>query len=159
MTGVGDGHSVWGECDLTVNGGTTYFPSSSPRTCVEGFYFGLPGDDQDGLSVLGEADGSVVPFIGAEKLKSSRLFKIVYGEIFAGNRKYGLVGTELEIVQWTLTKLDMPRGSPARQVPERDHALGSSAGKPPAGPAQGDIRDSSIDWPVPRTNEDEPGAK
>ena len=65
---------------------------------IEGFYFGLSGDDQDGLSVLVEADSSVVPFIGAEERKSSRFFKIVGGEIFASNRKYGLIGTELEII-------------------------------------------------------------
>jgi len=127
--------------------------------CVEGLYFAVSGDYQDSLSVLSEADGSVVPSIGAQKPESTRSFQIVSGEISARNRKYGLIGTELEIVQRTLAKLDPPRGSSASQVPERDAALGSSAGEPPAGSAQGDIRDSSIDWPVARTGKDEPGAK
>ena len=96
--------------------------------CVEGFYFAVSGDDQNGLPVLGEADGSVVPSIGAQKPESSRSLQIVSGEIAARNRKYGLIGTELEIVQWTLTKLDPPRGGSANQVPERNPALGSSAG-------------------------------
>jgi hypothetical protein len=127
--------------------------------CVEGFDYRCSGDDQDGLSVPAEADGSVVPFIRAEKPKTSRLFKIVCAQISAGNRKQGFIGTELEIIQWTLTKLDLPRGGPARLVPERDLALGSSPGEPPACPAQCDIRDSSLDWRVPRAYEDEPSAK
>jgi hypothetical protein len=126
---------------------------------VEGFDYRCSSDDQDGLSIPAEADGSVVPFIGTEKPETSRSLKIVYAHISAGNRQQGLIGTELEIIQRAVAEIDLPRGGPTRLVPNRDLALRSSSGEPPACPAQGDMRDSSLDWPVARADEDEPNAK